>query len=111
MTLTKTESTILDQHFAELYHTGMSLIPTWKLLHMFRKDEKRLTKAFFRDEIISRWDAYISDVEYIHISVHVVRADHSVLKPVSYLLTRDKFRYTGTGIDIDDESQEENQDD
>ena len=100
--MNRTETAIFDLHFAELYHTGMTLIPAWKVLHLFAKDKGRLTKAFFRDEIFPLWSDYISEIDNIHITVNVVRADHGVLKPVAYLLTRDDFRYT----DTDDENDE-----
>lgn len=100
--MNKMENTIFELHFAELYHTGMTLIPAWKVLHMFAKDQGRLTKAFFRDEIFSLWSDYISEIDNIHITVNVVRADHGVLKPAAYLLTRDDFRYTVTDDESDD---------
>ena len=99
--MNRAETAIFELHFAELYHTGMTLIPAWKVLHLFAKDKGRLTKAFFRDEIFPLWSDYISEVDNIHITVNVVRADHGVLKPVASLLTRDDFRYT----DTDDESE------
>ncbi|VVP62029.1 hypothetical protein PS874_06430 [Pseudomonas fluorescens] len=106
----RAETAIFELHFAELYHTGMTLIPAWKVLHLFAKDKGRLTKAFFRDEIFSLWSDYISEIDNIHITVNVVRADHGVLKPVAYLLTRDDFRYTDTATDTDtDDENDENE--
>ena len=101
----RAETSIFELHFAELYHTGMTLIPAWKVLHLFAKDKGRLTKAFFRDEIFPLWSDYISEIDYIHITVNVVRADHGVLKPVAYLLTRDDFRYTDTDTDTDTDDE------
>lgn len=107
--MNRTETAIFELHFAELYHTGMTLIPAWKVLHLFAKDKGRLTKAFFRDEIFPLWCDYICEVDNIHITVNVVRADHGVLKPVAYLLTRDDFRYTATDTDTDTDTDDENE--
>lgn len=101
--MNKIENAIFELHFAELYHTGMSLIPAWKLLHMFAKDGGRVTKAFIRDEIFSLWSDYISEIDNIHITVNLVRADHGVSKPAAYLLTRDDFRYTFTDSEEEDD--------
>jgi hypothetical protein len=101
--MNRTESSIFGLHFAELYHTGSTVIPAWKILHLFEKDGGRVTKAFFRDEIFSLWGGYISEVENIHITVNVIRAGHGVLKPAAYLLTRDDFRYTSTDDDSTDD--------
>lgn len=101
--MTRTEKGIFELHFAELYHTGMTLVPAWKILHLFGKDGGRITKPFIRDEIFALWSDYIEGLAYIHISAALVRADHGVAKPAAYLLTRDDFRYTGTNSDDVDE--------
>lgn len=103
--MNRIESAIFDLHFAELYHTGMTLIPAWKVLHMFDKDKGRVTKAFFRDEIFPLWAEYISAIDYIDITVHSVRAGHTVLKPAAYLLTRNDLCYTSTNADEDTDDQ------
>lgn len=103
--MNRTESAIFDLHFAELYHTGMTVIPAWKVLHMFEKDKGRVTKAFFRDEIFPLWDEYISEIDYIDITVNLVRAGHTVNKPAAYLLTRNDFSYTATNSETDSDDQ------
>lgn len=92
------DSSLLDQHLAEIYHTGSTKIATWQLLHWFGKDGGRLTKAFFRDEIVSRWDEYWGDeTPPPELSVLAVRVDYGVSKPAAFIIFQNNFLFVDEG--------------
>lgn len=84
-------SQVLEDRLAEIYHTGSTKIFLWELLHWFGKDRGRLTKAFFRDEIVSRWHEYFGDSAPPELSVLAVRADHGVTKPTAFIIFQKSF--------------------
>lgn len=92
MKLKRIHEELLEDRLSQIYHTGSTTISTWELLHWFQKDGGRITKAFFRDEIVSRWQDFYED-DAPELSVLTVRADYNVTKPSAYIVFRDDFLF------------------
>ncbi|WP_312315313.1 hypothetical protein [Atlantibacter sp.] len=94
----------LTAHMAEIYHKGSTYIPLFKLLHWFDKDGGKITQAFFRREIFSRWQNYLEvddHTEEFPLSVLSVLSDHSVKKAEGYTIFNTRYLY----IDSSDEQE------
>ncbi len=105
----------LTMHFAEIYHKGSTYIATYKLLQWFGKDGGKITTAFFKREIFSRWFEYLEleDEERnseFNLSVLMVKTDYSVNKPEGFTIFRDGFLYINSSDseeqDLEDDESE-----